>query len=122
MALQFVATEYMATGEGSTICILITKAYPSHDDYKESNSHTNPDGSFHFEMPELKDDWNPGKKAMQEFVAEFGTYYALGAQLLTKEEFLRRFYNHLPAWMPSLIDKDDAGNLYYASRFHINFS
>lgn len=120
--LHFVVCDYMATGEGSTKCILITKAYPSQDDYKESKSHMNADGSFHWEMPELKDGVTPEMIALRQFKEEFGSYYAIGAQLMSKEEFLKRCSNHLPSWMPAAIEKDDAGGFYYASRLHLNYS
>lgn len=125
--LHYVVSDYLATGEGMTRCILITKAYPAHDDYKQSNSHYNEDGTFHFEMPELKDGITSEVIAMREFKKEFGDFYAMGAEYLDEEEFLRRYAAHLPSHFPMLIaDQHDpnkgAGNFYYASKLHLNYS
>ena len=127
MTLQYVVCDYMATGEGSTVCILITKAYPEHDDYEKSNSYTNPDGSFHFEMPELKEGITPGLIAKRQFAQEFGDYYALGAENLDEKEFLLRFASRLPEYVVKMIEAQKwpdraAANFYYASRLHVNYS
>ena len=125
--LHYVVSDYLATGEGSTVCILITKAYPAHDDYEESNSHINSDGSFHFEMPKLKEGITPEIIALRQFKEEFGDYFAIGAEYLDEKEFLRRYAARLPSHFPMLIaDQHDenkaAGNFYYVSRFHVNYS
>jgi S-adenosylmethionine synthetase len=120
-------SDYCATGEGLTVCILITTAYPSQDDYKESKSHINPDGSFHFEMPELKEGITPGLIAKRQFAEEFGDYYALGAENLDEKSFLLRCASRLPEYVVKMIEAQKwpdraAGNLYYASRLHVNYS
>ena len=125
--LQYVVCDYMATGEGSTLCILITKAYPEHEDYEESNSYTDPDGSFHFEMPELKEGITPSLIAKRQFIKEFGDYYARGAEILEEKDFLLRCAGRLPAYVVSMIEAQKwpdraAGNLYYTSKLHVNYS
>lgn len=125
--LQYVVCDYMATGEGSTLCILITMAYPAHDDYEESTSYTNPDGSFHFEMPALKEGITPGLIAIRQFAEEFGDYYAIGAENLYEKDFLIRCASRLPAYVVKMIEDQKwpdraAGNFYYASKLHVNYS
>lgn len=125
--LHYVVMDYLATGEGSTRCILITRAYPAHDDYEESNSHTNPDGSFHWEMPKLKEGITPEIIALRQFKEEFGDYYAIGAEYISEEEFKKKWLRHCPAYFEKIIeDQHDetkaAGNFYYASKFHVNYS
>ena len=122
MSLQFVVCDYFATGEGSTKCILITRAYPSQEDYDEDMSYTTDDGTFHWVPSQVKEGVTSSTIALREFIQEFGSWYAKGAENLSKEEFLKRFSNHLPAWMPELIEKDDAPGFYYASRLHLNYS
>lgn len=125
--LHYVVSDYLATGEGSTRCILITMAYPAAEDYEESGSHMNPDGSFHFEMPKLKEGVTPKDIALREFKKEFGDYYAIGAEYVTEEEFINRWARHCPTYITKIIEdqKDGqraAGNIYYASKLHVNYS
>ena len=125
--LHYVVMDYMATGEGSTICILITMAYPAHDDYEKTESHTNPDGSFHWEMPKLKEGVTPEVIALRQFKEEFGAYYAMGAEIVSEEKFKERWIRHCPAYIEKIIDdqkdeKQGAGNVYYASKLHVNYS
>lgn len=125
--LHYVVSDYLATGEGSTRCILITMAYPAAEDYEESGSHMNPDGSFHFEMPKLKEGVTPKGIALREFKKEFGDYYAIGAEYITEEEFINRWARHCPSYIIKMIeDQRDqtraAGNIYYASKLHVNYS
>lgn len=125
--LHYVVCDYMATGEGLTRCLLITMAYPKQEDYKESNSHMNPDGSFHFEMPELKPHITPKLIAMREFKEEFGAHYAIGAEYISEEKFKEKWLKHCPPYFDKLIaDQSDstkaAGNIYYAQKLHVNYS
>lgn len=121
--LQFVVADYMATGEGMTIMILITMAYPKNDDYEEDDkSHMNEDGSFHFEMPNLKEGVTPRVIAFREFAELFGGYMASGAQIITKEEFKEKWSKYVPAHVNKIIDDTDMGNFKYYSCYHVNFS
>jgi len=124
--LHYVVMDYMATGEGSTKCILITNALPEHEDYEKANSHMNENGSFHFEMPKLKEGITSSTIALRQFANEFGTYYASGAQIISEEEFLQKYLKHVPSYLEKIIhDQHDpskaAGNVYYASRLHMNY-
>lgn len=127
--LHFVVSDYMATGEGSSLCILITMAYPQHDDYDltDNKSHRNEDGSFHFEMPSLKDGITPETIALRQFKEEFGNYHARGAQIMSEKDFLLRHSKHIPEYIVKVIDNQRwpdkaAGNVYYASIVHLNYS
>lgn len=125
--LQFVVSDYSAQGEGSTRCILITKAYPRHDDYEESNSHMNTNGTFHWEMPKLKEGVTPQTIALRQFIDEFGAFYVSGARFISEEEFISKWIHHCPAYMKKIIlEQNDkqraAGNVYYASKLHLNYS
>ncbi len=122
--LHYVVSDYMATGEGHSVCVLVTKAYPDQSDYDMTNnkSRVNEDGSFHFEMPKLREDVTFEKIALRQFRHEFGAFYALSAQYVTQEEFLAKYIQYLPVFVAKLVRNDDSGNLYYASKFHVNYS
>lgn len=121
--LQFLVSDNFATGEGRTISILITRAYPRSEDYGESKSHMNADGSFHFEMPDLKEGVTPRVIALREFIELFGNWNAQIAENLSREEFLDRYGHHLPAYGKTMLqDADDSGNFKYSSQYHVNYS
>ena len=116
---QFIVCDYFATGEGSTKMILITRAYPHSDDYETLGDIV--DGVY---VPgKLK---NTAKfRAAREFVEEFGGYYAQAAENLPREEFLKRFNNHLPPYIEKILnakDGDRPGNLNFKLQIHMNFS
>ena len=107
---QYIACDYYATGEGRTVCLLITRAYPRTDDYETGET-----------KPEVK---NSAKfRAAREFTEEFGGWYAHGAETLTREEFLKRFGNHLPPHTEKILTGDDGpGNFNLKLQIHMNYS
>ena len=116
---QFVVSDYYATGEGRTIMLLITRAYPLGSDYI-TESHFD-DGKF--VLGELG---NTAKfRAAREFIDEFGGYYAQGAENLSREEFLKRFGNHLPPYTEKILSPEPGngpGNFNLKLQVHLNFS
>jgi hypothetical protein len=127
--LHYVVSDYMATGEGHSLCILITMAYPHHDDYDRTDNKTriNEDGSFHFEMPKLKEGITPETIALRQFKEEFGAFHARSAQIMSEEEFLEKYSKHVPEYIIVVICNQHiagmgAGNVYYASIVHLNYS
>jgi len=116
---QFLACDYYATGEGRTLCLLITRAYPKGDDYDRPGELV--DGKF---VPgTLK---NSAKfRAAREFVEQFGGYYTRGAENLTREEFLKRFGNHLPPYTEKMLNPEPGegpGNFNLKLQIHMNYS
>lgn len=109
---QFLACDYYATGEGRTICLLITRAYPRSEDYETGET-----------KPEVK---NSAKfRAAREFTEEFGGWYAQGAENLTREEFFERFGNHLPPYTEKILNPEPGegpGNFNLNLQIHMNFS
>jgi hypothetical protein len=125
--LHYVLCDYLATGEGSTVCILITRAYPSQEDYEESKSYTTDDGSFHWAPSQVKEGVTSSTIALREFAQEFGDFYLRGAEYLSEQDFLIRCASRLPAYVVKMIEEQKwpdraAGNFYYASKFHVNYS
>jgi hypothetical protein len=108
---QFLACDYYATGEGRTLCLLITRAYPRNEDYDENF--------------EIKQSHTPKVRAAREFADEFGGYYLQGAENLSREEFLKRFGNHLPPYTEKILNPEAGegpGNFNLKLQIHLNFS
>lgn len=112
---QFVACDYYGTGEGSTISLLVTKAYPSAEDYAE--------------LPSELNNWQGVLKNSKEaiatriFMEKFGSYLAHGAVNISREEFLEKYGEHLPTIVLKLLNgEDQPGNLSFSQQLHFNFS
>lgn len=100
---QFLACDYYATGEGRTIALLITRAYPWAGD----------------------DNTSAEFRAVREFTVKFGGFLTQGVEHLPREEFLKRFGNHLPEYVHKVIaaeGHDRPGNFNFAQEIHMNFS
>lgn len=115
---QFIACDYYATGEGRTIMLLITRAYPRKEDYATDSYFD--DTGFH--LGELKENHTPKVIAAREFIEQFGGYFAQGAENLPRDEFLTRYGHHLPEYIKKiLVDPDQPGNLHFTQEFHFNY-
>lgn len=124
---QFLISEYYATGEGRTLAILITAAYPHHDDYSDESknkSYTTEEGKFHFVMPTLKEGVTAKTIAKREFTEKFGYHLAIGVKFITRKELLAELGAYLPEIVRHFLssDQDDAGNFNYFSKYHVNYS
>lgn len=116
---QFLACDYYATGEGRTVCLLITRAYPHTDDYETPSKFE--DGVY--TPPVMKSGHTPKVRAAREFAENFGGWYLQGAENLPREEFMKRFGHYLPDYVKNVLTSDDKpGNMNYTQQFHINFS
>jgi len=110
---QFMACDYYATGEGRTVSLLITRAYPHTDDYEDVMTGN------------LKPGHTAKVRAAREFRDAFGGWYLQGAENLSREEFLRRFGNHLPPYTEKILNPepgDGPGNFNLKLQIHMNFS
>lgn len=124
---QFVISDDFATGEGRTVSLLITRAYPKDDDYEEDSrnkSYRDDDGKFHFVMPTLKEGRTPRYRAAREFVEKFGGWAGRGAEFLSRDEFLAKYGRFLPEHVVKFLKdtEDDSGNFNYYSQYHVNYS
>ena len=124
---QFVFSDYFGTGEGRTVSLLITRAYPKDDDYEEDSrnkSYMGEDGKFYFVMPTLKEHRTPRYRAAREFAELFGGWHASGAEFLSRDEFLTRCGRFLPQHVVKFLEDtgDDSGNFNYYSQYHVNYS
>lgn len=118
---QFLACDYFATGEGRSVMLLITRAYPHTDDYETRGSFDN--GVY--TPGTLKKGMSAKTIAAREFAEQFGGYYLQGAENLPRDEFLKRFGHLLPEFAHKLLNAegdDRPGNFNFAQQFHFNFS
>lgn len=118
---QFIACDYYATGEGRTVMLLITRAYPHSDDYAESSKFE--DGVY--TPPVMKKGHTPRVIAAREFIEQFGGWYARGSENLSRDEFIQRYGHHLPEYVHNILaakGADRPGNLNFKQSVHINFS
>lgn len=119
---QFLFADNFATGEGRTISIMITRAYPKHDDYDRTaiSSHI----GDKFVMPPLKEGITPKVIAAREFAEVFGGWTTRLAEFLSRQEFLNRCSRFVPDHVVRFLTdtEDDAGNFKYFSQYHVNYS
>lgn len=114
---QYLACDYFATGEGRTICLLITRAYPFSEDYVIETGY---DETGYY--PDLLK--NSAKlRAAKEFIKYFGSYLAQGAENLPREEFLKKYGHFVPEVVQKMLtDNEQPGNMVFKQEFHFNFS
>jgi hypothetical protein len=114
----YVASAYSATGEGVTISLLVTRAYPkSNRDYKVAPSF-NDSG---YNPGELK--YPMERVALLEFAEIFDPFWAQGAEVLEKQDFFEKFGKFVPEQVKSLLDRDESpGNFSWNSHYHVNYS
>ena len=118
---SFVASDYYATGEGVTKCLLITRAYPRDEDYEVKPETVYIDGKYHFNPGVVK--FGPGFRAIREFNELFGGFYGRGAQLYAYEEFMKKFEAYIPKVVVNLLsDPSQPGNFHWHTEVHMNFS
>lgn len=118
---QFLACDYFATGEGRTVSLLITRAYPHSDDYATHSTFTDAG----YTPGTLKTGISAKTIAAREFAEKFGGWYLRCAENLPRDEFLKRFGHLLPEFAHNLLSaegNDRPGNFNFAQQFHFNFS
>lgn len=111
-------SDYYATGEGRTVSIMITSAFPLPEDYLKKPHMT-------------ETGWNSGtlkntqqERAIREFQAKFGSWIAKGVEILDRYEFFHNYGTHVPEYVYKLTDPDDQQAPYfsYHAELHVNFS
>lgn len=118
---QFLACDYFATGEGRSVMLLITRAYPHADDYETP-------GDYNLETkeytpPVMKKGLTPKVIAAREFAEQFGGYYLQGAENLPRDEFITKYGRHLPEYVLNFLNSEDQpGNFNFKQSVHFNFS
>ena len=118
--LKFVLSDYYATGEGRTISVLITRAYPREEDWITLPKYEkDADGNYIKTEGVLR--YTEDDIVIREFTRVFDNWTAIGAEILSKEDFIDKAGKYLSDLVIKMID-EPAGNFHYHSQFHINFS
>ncbi len=106
---QIIVSDYGATGEGRTVCILITRAYPMTSDYNEKG--------------ELKN--NAKFRAIREFTEVFDSFWVNFAENITTEQLLENYKVFLPDMVIKVLTAGETsipGNFHYTQQLHVNYS
>ena len=98
--------EYYGTGEGQTVCIMMTQATPYGDDFSGENRYV-PINSKQY-------------RAVRKFHEEFGTWMLYGLRFLSKEDFFSEYSYYIPPAIMKLLNKSCFKDFY--TRVHYNFS
>lgn len=118
---QYVYGNYMATGEGSTTMLMITRAYPRSDDYEIPAKFELKDGMWVFDPGVLK--YTPTERALREFRERFGDWFGRCGEVVSKEEFFQLGRELIPPFVHEMIESDDPpGNFKWEVMCHCNFS
>jgi hypothetical protein len=102
----YMVSEYFGTGEGQTVCIMMTQAEPHRDDFTEDNRYV-PVNSKQY-------------RAVRAFHEQFGTWYLHGLKFLSKEDFFSEYSYYIPPAMMKLLNRSCFKDFY--TRVHYNFS
>jgi hypothetical protein len=104
----YMVSEYFGTGEGQTVCVMMTQANPGHaEDFETSTNKYVPITSKQY-------------RAVRAFHEQFGTWYLHGLRFLSKEDFFSEYSYYIPPVMMKLSNKSCFKDFY--TRVHYNFS
>jgi len=104
----YMVSEYFGTGEGQTVCIMMTQATPGHpEDFETSTNKYVACTTKQY-------------RAVRAFHEQFGTWHLHGLRFLSKEDFFTECAYYIPPVMMKLSNK----NCYkdFHTRVHYNFS
>ena len=93
--MQYLVSDYYATGEGRTVCILVMNALP-------------------------REGMSSKLVAAKEFLEVFGDFYIRCAENLCKDDFFKRYGRYLPTYVEKVLDSG-AGMVYYTMKLSLNF-
>lgn len=117
----FLAIDYFATGEGRSIYLLVTRAYPRQEDYEV---HPDWDNETGYTPGVLKS--TPTDIALREMHDKgCDPYFMQGVKELRREEFLMQYRDVLPEFVVKILDEADnagPGNFNYYVQLHFNYS
>lgn len=113
----FIINDNYATGEGRTISILITRAYPKYEDYAVRPSEEN---GWKGELKYPKE-----LLAIREFSEKFGYWAAKGAESISYLKLLENYKEFIPEIVIRILNAEGnnvPGNFNYFQEFHINYA
>ena len=101
-------SDYCATGEGRTVCLMMTQANPNcGEDFENSENNYVPSTTKEY-------------RARRKFRDKFGDWHSNGVEFLTREQFFNRYSLFLPQKLVNL--KDKPCSIEHHSELHFNFS
>lgn len=100
----FMASDYLATGEGRTICLMMTQAVPSKDEDFDSSGNIITTQKY---------------RAERKFEERFG-YFSAFVEIIDRKEFFDKYKKLLPEALHDI--KSDPCYIEYFSEFHYNYS
>lgn len=104
MNLIYLVCDYSATGEGRTVSVLVTQAYPFED------------------SPYVKDGLDREARLRKRFTSVFDEFWTIGMEELTKNEFEERYAWTMPEAVYNLINDDHPPGFGWYTQIHFNFS
>ena len=115
--LLYLVSDYGATGEGRTLSILITHAFPAYDDYSTKPAWT--DGVY--DAGTLKNSIQDIAK--REFAEKFGEWFSVGVEIMDRYEFFHLYGTYVPEYVHKMTDPEkDPPYFNYFSQTHYNYS
>lgn len=104
----YMVSEYFGTGEGQTVCVMMTQANPGHaEDFETSNNRYVPCTTKQY-------------RAVRAFHEQFGTWHLHGLRFLSKEDFFGEYTYYIPPAIMKLSNKNCFKEFH--TRVHYNFS
>jgi hypothetical protein len=104
----YMVGEYFGTGEGQTVCVMMTQANPGHkEDFENSTNKYVACTTQQY-------------RAVRAFHEQFGTWYLHGLRFLSKEDFFGEYSYYIPPAMMKLLNRSCFKDFY--TRVHYNFS
>ena len=104
----YMIAEYFGTGEGQTVCIMMTQANPGHpEDFEFSSNKYVPCTTKEY-------------RAVRKFHEKFGTWMLGGLRFLSREDFFSECSYYIPPVMMKLSNKQCYKEFY--TEVHYNFS
>ena len=104
----YMVAEYFGTGEGQTVCIMMTQANPGHAEDFETSTNK-------YVACTTKE-----YRAVRAFHEQFGTWHLHGLRFLSKEDFFSEYSYYIPPVMMKLSNKSCYKDFH--TRVHYNFS
>lgn len=106
--LRYLVSDYFATGEGRCISMMITRPQFEKEDYESNpNWYTDENGQWIYEEGTLKSGVSDTVVLTRAFVKEYGEWYGRGIEILSREEFLKRFSSCVPEFVKNITDENE---------------
>jgi hypothetical protein len=104
----YMVSEYFGTGEGQTVCVMMTQANPGHpEDFETSTNKYVACTTKQY-------------RAVRAFHEQFGTWHLHGLRFLSKEDFFTECAYYIPPVMMKLSNKNCFKEFH--TKVHYNFS